>query len=597
MQPDKLLYSLINSRLAASIFLFLISFLIFIPSLKNDFVWDDIPYILDRIEYLTISHQVNKALPKTLSEDKKRAYYRPALHISLAADNEIWKGKAFGFHLTNVVMHSVSTVLLFLLILLISKELSLCHGREIAIVSSLLYALHPIHVETVSFIMARSDLLCAMFVYCFFIFYIKSYEKVFYLVPSLFFFCFALLSKEVAFVFPVLVVVYDLLRPKQPLSKYIARYSVCMILFLVYIYFRSKAFVVVPEFSYSVIDPGSTGISKAAVIVQNFLNAYGFYVYKLFFPFDFNVSAGRLPVNFSFIVLCFSLIISLGLFLYRKYRFNSFAVILIILTLAPAVFVSVLDVVSSPYAERFLYIPSAGFCMVLGYLFVTSKWRFKLPKYSVWTAIVLVCLLYGVFTVKEQFVWKNNYTLWKKAVQRSPEHPMPRLNYGYSLIKRGDIDGAITEFTKAAEYEKDYNKSQKALAYNNLGTAYLNKGDFKKAEDSFRMAFKSDPKYKSTYHYHLGLIYYLKGEKIYLQNRPQAQKFYAKALKYLKKANRKARSHRRLHLILAEVYLRQSNFKAAHKYAEASLKPGKFNLDARLRDRAKYILELSKRYM
>jgi len=597
MQINKLLCSLVGNRLASSIFLFLISFVIFIPSLKHDFVWDDIPYILSRIDFLTISNQLYTVVPKKVKEDKKENYYRPTLHLSLALDNEIWNGKSHGFHLTNTVIHSLTTVFLFLLILLILKEFNYRQRSEVAFISSLLFALHPIHVESVSFIMARSDLLCAMFLFYFFIFYIKSYEKIVYLALSLLFFFLALISKEVAFAFPVLIVVYDLLRPKYPISKYITRYSICILLFVLYLYLRNMAFVVIPEFSQSVLGGSSSSFDKLIVLFKSLLNAYGFYVYKLFFPFNFNVSTGRLPININYIIIAFSLIFSLILFLYRKNRLYFFATALITLSLMPAVFVSVLDVVTSPYAERFLYIPSAGFCMVLGYLIVNSKDRFKLPKYSTWILLGIICFIYAFFTVKEQLVWKNNLTLWGKAVQRSPKQAMPHLNYGYSLMRKGEIDIAITEFTKAVKYEKVHNKTLKALAYNNLGNAYLNKGDFEKARENFKNAYKSDPiKYKSTYWFHIGLIYYLKGDNIYLQDKAQAESNYKKALSYLKKADRKAKIHRRLDLLLAEVYLRLGDVKSAGKYAKLSLKLGKANLDEKMRERAKYIVDISSQY-
>jgi Tfp pilus assembly protein PilF len=596
MQINKQLHSLVGNRLAASIFLFLVSFVIFIPSLKNDFVWDDIPYILSRIDFLKISNQLPTVVPKKVKEHKKQDYYRPTLHLSLALDNEIWDGKSHGFHLTNIIMHSFTTVFLFLLILLILKEFNYSLRGEVAFISSLLFALHPIHVESVSFIMARSDLLCAMFLSCFFIFYIKSYEKIIYFVLSLLFFFLALISKEVAFVFPVLIIIYDLLRPKYPISKYITRYSICILLFVLYLYLRNKAFVIIPEFSQSVLGGSSGGFDRLIVIVKSFLNAYGFYVYKLFFPFSFNVSPGRLPINVNYIIIAFSLIFSLILFLYRKDRFYFLAAALITLSLMPAVFVSVLDVVTSPYAERFLYIPSAGFCMILGYLLANSKDRFKLPGYSTWILLVLICFIYAFFTVKEQFVWKNNFTLWKKAVQRSPKESMPHLNYGFSLMQQGDIDAAIAQFTKAVEYEKAHNKTLKALAYNNLGYAYLNKGDFEKAQANFKNAYKSDSKYKSTYQYHMGLIYYLKGNKVFLQDKSQSTKYYKTALSYLKKSDKKAKIHRTLDLLLAEVSLRLGDYKSARKYAKTSLQPGKANLDEKLRERAKYIIDISSQY-
>lgn len=594
METNNLLPSIIKNRLIASLFLFLVSFAVFIPSLNNDFVWDDIPYLLNRIENLTISKQINKVIPK--KSNNKSDYYRPMLHISLALDNDIWNGKSLGFHLSNIVMHSITTVLLFFLALLILKELNYTRQYETAFVSSLLFALHPIHVESVSFILARSDLLCAVFLMGFFIFYIKSYEKLYYLPLCIVFFGLALISKEVAFVFPFLIVLYDIIRPKFPKREYIIRYSICLIIFLIYLYIRNRGFVVIPEISQAVIGQDTGGLEKISILAQSFLNAYGFYAYKFVYPFNFNITVGRLAVDIRFIIVSVSLIILMFLFVYRRYRFNLLGLTFAIISLIPAVFVSVVDVVTSPYAERFLYIPSIGFCMVLGYLFVHSEQRFKLPIYSIWAVLVFVCLIYSVFTIKEQFVWKNSYTLWKKAVERSPQQPMPRLNYGYSLMNKGQIDGAIDQFAKAVEYEKDHNKSQKALAYNNLGTAYMGKGDFKKAMQSFEHANKIDPKYELTYKYHKGLIYYLEGDKIYRQNESLAEEKYKKALQVLLEVDKRSKYNRRLHLLVAEVYLRLGDFKQAHKFAGRSLKSGKAKLDKKQRERAEYILNYTERY-
>ncbi|NIU87657.1 MAG: DUF3808 domain-containing protein [Nitrosopumilaceae archaeon] len=398
------------------------------------------------------------------------------------------------------------------------------------------------------------------------------------------------MSKEVAFVFPFLIVLYDILRPKFPAREYIIRYSIFILIFLIYLYIRNRAFVIIPDISQAVIGQDAGGLEKFIILAKSFLNAYGFYVYKYIYPFNFNITVGRLPVDIKFIIISLSLIILMLLFVFRKYRFNLLGISFAVISLIPAVFVSVLDVVTSPYAERFLYIPSIGFCMVLGYLFIYSEQRFKLPKYSVWAVLIFVCLIYSVFTIKEQFIWKNSYTLWKKAVERSPQQPMPRLNYGYSLMNKGQIDEAIDQFAKAVEYEKDHNKSQKALAYNNLGTAYMGKGDFKKAMQSFEHANKIDPKYNLTYKYNMGLIYYLEGDRIFGHNETLAQEKYKKALRVLLEVDKRTKYNRRLHLLVAEVYLRLGDFKQAHKFADRSLKSGKAKLDEKQRDRAVYIL-------
>lgn len=87
---NKRLLKLIENRLYASVLLFIVSFAVFIPSLRNGFVWDDIPYILSRIDSLTISRQLAHVISRNIKDvSKKWRYYRPTLHVSLAVDNAI----------------------------------------------------------------------------------------------------------------------------------------------------------------------------------------------------------------------------------------------------------------------------------------------------------------------------------------------------------------------------------------------------------------------------------------------------------------------------------------------------------------------------
>jgi len=149
--------SILQSKKYASIFLFLISFLIFIPSLKNDFVWDDIIYVKQEIEILkNFSPDLSFFIPKQ-KENKKSGYFgiwRPILYSSWAFDAKVWGSSPFGFHLTNIIFHSFSTVLLFLLCHLILKQFNIKEGLKISGFASLIFAVHPVHVETVSFISA-----------------------------------------------------------------------------------------------------------------------------------------------------------------------------------------------------------------------------------------------------------------------------------------------------------------------------------------------------------------------------------------------------------------------------------------------------------
>ena len=141
--------SLIGNKFIVTVFLFLISFLVFIPSLGNEFVWDDISYIKGKASNLNFSNiGPELVVPVVKKSSSGEKYFRPAFQISLILDNEIWDTSAFGFHLTNIILHSVSTVLLYFLVLLLLSEFNV-RGREpIAFISCILFALYPLHVDS-----------------------------------------------------------------------------------------------------------------------------------------------------------------------------------------------------------------------------------------------------------------------------------------------------------------------------------------------------------------------------------------------------------------------------------------------------------------
>ncbi|NIP30994.1 MAG: hypothetical protein GTN59_10660, partial [Candidatus Dadabacteria bacterium] len=214
MQFHKLFESIVSSRLYVSLILFLVSFTIFAPSLNNDFVWDDIVYIKENIERLKdYSPGLSKLIPRK-KENKATGYvgiWRPVLISSWALDSKLWGLSSFGFHLSNIVLHCVSTVLMFLFCSMILSRFNIAHGIKISGLAGLVFAVHPVHVETVSFISARSDLLCAVFILLAMIFLVLSYNKLYLLLASFPFFYLALLSKETAIVVPLLALCLVLL--------------------------------------------------------------------------------------------------------------------------------------------------------------------------------------------------------------------------------------------------------------------------------------------------------------------------------------------------------------------------------------------------
>ena len=591
--------SIVTNRIYSILILLAISVSVFIPSLKNEFVWDDVPYIVNRADRLNIRTQISEIFKES---SKKGIYYRPILHLSLSADKNLWGLSAFGFHLDNILLQSLATILFYLMCLILLGKFEITPLREIAFLSSLIFALHPIHVEAVSFIMARSDLLCSIFLFGSFCAYIKSYDSswlrnTLLILLSLVLFLLGLLSKEVACVFPVVVISYDLIVGQREFRRCLYRYLPGLAGALIYFYFRIKSHIVLPEAgSYVLAKEG--GISSILLTYpEKILNAYGYYIYKLVFPFYFNAYPGIKDINIIFVMtgVCL-LILIITLAIRRRNQIEKLTLFLLIwlfVFIAPGILGSFSSFVRTQYADRFLYIPSAGYCLLL-ILTVTYMQRLFNNRHVFYSSAIfigVIVITFASFTLHEQFNWKDNLTLWRVTSKRAPGQMLPLFNYGMSLLVAGQTDQAINIMGKSLVSRSGVTDSLKSMAYNNLGIAYLNKHDYQNAELYFKKSTELNPNYVHTGYFHLGLLYYLKGNDLEPNNKKASRALYLEAEKYLLKSYKIKPNMGRLNLLLAEVYLKLDSPSKAKKFAKRSLASDRLILDSDMRKRASDIID------
>ena len=333
--------------------LFAISFSVFIPSLNHDFVWDDNIYIIDKLSSLNAKYIPRYVVPESDVFVGHKNYYRPVLLVSLSIDNEIWDGNPLGFHLTNMVLHSLSTVLVYFFFLLLIRQLLPTEiNNNVAFLSALLFAIHPIHVEAVSFVMARSDLLCTIFLLLSIIFYILSKKSVYYLIPCAVSIVLCVMSKEIGIVAPVLIFIYDLISSGFKRRKTLIFYIACFCILILYFVLRSKTYLIFPEdVSFDLNLVFSTALSLLTGIL--------YYFYKLIFPFNFNAYVLEPPLNPGYLALYVSIFLAVVvacIFAIRKKRLiYFFGILWVVITILPALLAKTLFLEIIPYSERFAY--------------------------------------------------------------------------------------------------------------------------------------------------------------------------------------------------------------------------------------------------
>ena len=652
---NNFLSGLFNNSLIVSILLLIVSFSVFVPSLSSEFVWDDITYIQKSIDRLQTSNikllnffipgktseqvrdrrQIRKAKKKKLKSErlnqlssisngeneavhqdlskndggknkKGNKYFRPIHETSLILDAQLWGGNPLGFQLTNIILHSISTILLYFLFLLVLKEFGVSQNRPTAFLSAMLFALYPIHVESVSFISARGDVLAAVFFFLAFILYILSYRRFVYILPAVICLYLSFLSKEVAISFPIVFVGYDLVTGKIKSRRSLIKYLVLFLAVILYLLIRSRRHMnfvqMLGDREYLSPETGA----QALEIITVFLNSYLFYLKKLIFPFDLNPFIGTIPGGDLLYTLISILVIGAAIAIFfisirRKENITAFTLLWIFATLGPAVMTAIFPLAITRFAERFLYIPSAGMSLLLGYFIIMAGQRLGRIRlaYLVGTAL---CIIYLVFTLLGQNVWKNSLSLWEYAVLKSPLEIVPKMHYALALKDSGREDEALAQYMDALKPETLGKDKIKAEVAGEIGDIYLARGDYDQASKYYKTSFSLSPAYEEDYNYKMGIIstatnnpqtaeqyllrvielnprqrnaYYVLGNiytvRAQVENKPE---YYNTAKDYLEIATSFKKSLPETNLLLAKIYVELGNIAKAKEQAQQAIDKG-----------------------
>lgn len=461
--------------------LVLLTAFVFGNTFFNSFVYDDKVFVVNNPLIKSLRNFSSFFVSaKSYSGERNFSIYRPLAALSFAIDYYFWGQNPFGFHLTNIFWHGLNVILVYLLGYLIIKE------RLAALLMAALFAIHPVQAETVSWIASRSNLLAICFSLSAFIFYISSQSHLKfnnYYLSSLFFYLLSLLAKETAVILIPLLWVYDYLFQKETdkkLRKYLPFISVTGLYFILRITVLGQ-----------VSQRGWWGGSLHANLLT-MSKSLLYYLKLILLPVklsvDYNFPAitrfNDWAVLWAAIVVAF-----LGWFIYKN-RFKNkevtFGLIWFMLALLPvANFIPIEALV----AERFLYLPSVGFALIVG------KYSSKLLKASadhffqkmvIYLIAVLLLFFYGVRTLIRNGDWRNDYTLWASAASSYPDSPRPHYALGNIYLQKGEYQLAIAQYLKVIELN-----AQVAELYNNLGLSYEAVKDYKKALAAFDLGLTS----------------------------------------------------------------------------------------------------------
>ncbi len=496
------------------IFLILSSIAIYLNSIAGEFVFDDNHFIVNNMWIRDWRHipdilfsPVFASLPEDQINKADPNFYRPGFHLFLMLGYAISGLKPWGYHIVNIIIHAGNVLLLFFISKPLIKGASIdtrpaYQNRLLALLPALIFAVHPIHAENVAFISGINVLGLAIFYLLSFYLYTK--ER---MILSAIAFFLAILTKETAITLPILLFVYDLKikkKPLLPLGFWIKRFMPIIVAFASYFAIRLYSLgAMVPTESERILTP--------YLYIINLLPLIGKLFQKLLFPYDlafyvYQMSAPLTSLLDIRAILLLILIIILA-FIVIRVRHSRPKIFLcalwITLPLIPVLFFGWVQ--GAPvYADRFLYLPCAGYSILIGLLVsmaikkLDEKIHVKGTKISLYNntkiAIALFMLaalvLLSVWTIKRNIVWRNQLTLIRDTLEKAPNYALFRFLYIRELSKRGMIDEAIKEARIAIE--ADYSSPN---LHNNLGVLYGKKNLFHEAKAEFEIALKLDPQY------------------------------------------------------------------------------------------------------
>jgi len=475
----------------------LLSLFVYVNALHNPFVYDDRRLIPENNSIHDLMNLRAIAL---------RDVTRPMVNLSYAIDYAISGATPFGFHLTNLLLHALNVVLLFQLAWGLSEDwrnkstredASAIRPQAVAIFSALIFAVHPILTDAVGYIGGRTDVLCGTFLLLAFLCgrsYVKSTRKA-WMLPAIAFWLAALATKEIAVMFPAILLCYDVLFSPDDSVGRRSRWKALYLPLLTFAVLGGVARVLLLAL---VERPGRSAIHWGYGAIE--MDVVRRYLALMLFPRAQTVFHEVLPLSgildprIYLGIGCMAVILTIAWRLRRSDAITSFGLLWFLLLLMPSAALVMLNP-REPMVERRVYVACAGLFLVIGSnlerlgraLGFVSR-RLQLTYRA---GFVMLVVWMCAHTVLRNHLWANPVELWLEATEKAPKHWLPRLLLGEALQDEGRCDSAVMQYRIGLSLEPD--EPDTRLAYAKLGSCLAKLGRLDEAAAAFETLRKREP--------------------------------------------------------------------------------------------------------
>ncbi len=492
------------------LFLLLLALVPYSGILRNDFtyIYDDKAQIIDNPYVHTFGH-VREVLTTPVwsfaGTSGMTNYYRPVMTLGFLLCYQAFGPSAFGFHLVSLLLHATVVLLIYLF------AARLLRNHDAAFVAAALFALHPVHVESLAWISAVTDIELTLFYLLAFWCYMQLDEagngrRLLMQIATAGCYFLALLSKEQALTFLVMAMIYEHFyredRLQTTLAEKAGRYGLLWLVLLGYIVMRVRF---IGSFAHAMV---WVHLTKGEAVLSGF-GLLGQYLGKLFWPahlsafyvFHASDSVFSAPVLAGLFAL--ALCVAVYAYLWRDARPASFGILWFICTLGPVLNARLMG--SYVLADRYLYLPSVGFCLVAGWA-CAALWNNASPKHAVWRPLMMagagvVAVLCVVRVVTRIPDWQDDITLISRALVSEPNEFILHDALGDAYWMRGEEPLAEREWKETLRLSPNF-----VRPVNALGALYAKDKRYDDAETYLQRAIRINPA-QADPHLNLGAVY------------------------------------------------------------------------------------------
>ncbi len=491
--PDNKIKKEVSIFISVIIF---VSLFLYFPVIKNDFhTWDDDVYVRQNER---VQKGINFENIVWAFTTNYFGFYYPVTWLSHMADCELYGLNPKGHYFTNILIHSLTGILLFYFLLLVTKS----SFRSFAV--SILFLLHPMNVESVAWIAERKNLLSTFFLVLALICYFLKFDEMrkdgrrtLFGLCCYLFFILGLMSKSSIVMFPVLLLILDFWPLKR--LNFETKNLLNLVMEKIPFFIISLIFgivTIVSQREITAMEPLSE-VTISDRIGESFFG-YGFYLQKFFLPLNLCVLYPHHKGNFPFYLplSIFILIIALTtifFFLSKRRPVLISGWLFFLISLFPVI--GLLQTGLQAYADRYVYFPYWGLFIAIVYGIAPENWfnkKFSFFKYLIAVLFIFITVFLFISARKQIKTWKNDETLFQNVMKVCPDAFIAPFQLGFVEKSRGNYEKAKSYYQKSLEIAEGYIKRrpQSGRAYHDKANALLMLERYDEAIDYFEKAIE-----------------------------------------------------------------------------------------------------------